>query len=130
MRYSTLIEMRFWLFLVFVGGFWFCGEAQSALIIPFLNAAPLVDGNLREWTASPTVSFSVTNQLVPLRNHADIWLGFDEHNLYGAFSVQDTRLVQTEFGNGSPFLYCNDAVEIYLDTKNDSQAFMDANDFQ
>ena len=69
-------------------------------------------------------------QPLPLRNHVDIWLGFDETNLYGAFFVQDTRLVQTQYGNGNPLLYRNDAIEIYVDTKNDSHDFMDANDFQ
>ena len=110
-------------------GFFSC-EAQSGLRIPFLNTTPTLDGDLKEWPLPPTASFSIAKQQVPLRNHADIWPGFDETNFYGAFSVQDTRLVQTEYGNGNLQLHHNDAVEIYVDTKNDSHAFMDINDIQ
>lgn len=122
--------MRIWALFVFLGSFCLLGTAQNPLSVPFLDNAPLVDGDLGEWPFLPTASFSINAQPLPFRTHTDIWLGFDESNLYGAFLVQDSRLVQTEKGNGNPRLFLNDAVEIYLDAKNDSQDFMDANDFQ
>ncbi len=115
---------------MFFSGLCFCGTAQDGPSIPFLNTTPYLDGDLREWNSTPTVSFTMTNQPALSANQADVWLGFDETNLYGAFFVHDARLVQIEQGHGNPLLYHNDGVELYLDTKNDTSSYMDANDFQ
>jgi AraC-like DNA-binding protein len=64
-------------------------------------------------------------------NQVNYVLGYDEHNLYGIFRVSDKHLTDLASDkSGSPRITFNDAIELYIDAKNNSGHRMDASDYQ
>ncbi|MBN1199687.1 MAG: helix-turn-helix domain-containing protein [Bacteroidales bacterium] len=122
--------------------------------IPYAQHKIVLDGNLDEWKKGYTFSFIDSNQSVshphqltlpdvypglngdhirlPLsRNEATVYLCWDRENLYIGFRVKDCHLLGQWIGNENlAYIYLNDAVEVYVDTRNDSKHRMDINDYQ
>ncbi|MBL0136199.1 MAG: hypothetical protein IPP79_20605 [Chitinophagaceae bacterium] len=102
--------------------------AAQTLEIPFAENKPQIDGNLEEWNMS--IDLTDTKQALQYRNTNHVACLWDNEFLYIAFQIQDACLTENEKGNDNPRLYFNDAVEIYIDTHNDSKEKMDINDYQ
>lgn len=91
----------------------------------------VIDANPNDWDANGFNEFSNTNQRDTLRNKVKFQFSWDEQNLYGIFIVYDKEIIKTVKGMDNPDLFLNDAIEIYLDTKNDDvKNRMDLNDYQ
>jgi AraC-like DNA-binding protein len=91
----------------------------------------VIDANSDDWDADGFNEFSNTNQRDTLRNKVRFQFSWDEQYLYGIFIVYDKELFKLAKGMDNPDLFLNDAVEVYLDTKNDDvKNRMDINDYQ
>jgi len=91
----------------------------------------VIDANPDDWDANGFNEFSNTNQRDTLRNRVKFQFSWDEQNLYGIFIVHDKELFKLVKGMDNPDLFLNDAIELYLDTKNDDlKNRMDINDYQ
>jgi AraC-like DNA-binding protein len=102
--------------------------ASAQKTLPFATIDKKIDGRLDDWQVLPldiesSVSIRYRNQ-----NHAAI--EWNEEFLFVCFDVKDKLLCANESGDTNPRLYFNDAIEIYLDAKNDSDKRMDKNDYQ
>jgi len=127
---------------------------HSPFFIPYAQHKIVLDGNLDEWKKGFTFSFVDSNQSVrhphqltlpdvypglngesvrlPLsRNEATVYLCWDRENLYVGFRVKDFHLMGQWIGEEHlEYIYLNDAVEVYIDARNDSKNRMDINDYQ
>lgn len=101
--------------------------AQQEIALPFTPTPIQVDGVLDEWELP--IDIKHTSDL-PYQNKVNCGLYWDVTYLYVAFKVSDYQLCVNESKDNNPRLYLSDAVEIYLDSKNDSQEKMDLNDYQ
>jgi AraC-like DNA-binding protein len=91
----------------------------------------VIDANPDDWDANGFNEFSNTNQRDTLRNKVKFQFSWDEQNLYGIFIVHDKEIFKVIKGMDNPNLFLNDAIELYLDTKNDDvKNRMDINDYQ
>lgn len=91
----------------------------------------VIDANPDDWDANGFNEFSNTNQRDTLRNKVKFQFSWDEQNLYGIFIVHDKEIFKLIKGMDNPNLFLNDAIELYLDTKNDDvKNRMDINDYQ
>lgn len=91
----------------------------------------IIDANPDDWDANGFNEFSNTNQRDTLRNKVKFQFSWDEQNLYGIFIVHDKEIFKLIKGMDNPNLFLNDAIELYLDTKNDDvKNRMDINDYQ
>lgn len=102
--------------------------AFSQLHIPYAKSDKTIDGVLDDWQTIPIEIKSKVSPKYRNLNHAA--LEWDEEYLYICFDVKDKLLCANESGDSNPRLYFNDAIEIYLDAKNDSGKVMDKNDYQ
>jgi len=122
--------------------------------IPYAGSEVTIDGILDDWETYLTMSFRDSNTWpvipegysissvypgidpvkirLPLsRNSCSTRLCWDANNLYIAFVVNDFHLLGQWIGETeNPYIYLNDAVEVYIDSKNDSESRMDINDYQ
>ena len=104
---------------------------QAQISIFFLNIAPEIDGLADEWNMQRANTFNSKAKNVFSVNRAKYALGFDEQCLYGVFQISDKQLIDLALDkSGSPRLTFNDAIELYIDAKNDSRQRMDASDYQ
>jgi len=106
------------------------GQPGLPMPVPYPAEAPTIDGQPDDWTGAPAADWRVVAHRPALRNHARVWLGWDETNLYALYHISDQHLVRLERGTGNPRLYFNDAVELYVDGPGDSRRRMDVNDYQ
>jgi hypothetical protein len=83
-----------------------------------------MDGNLDEWSGADSATFSGTSST------ATASLLWDDTNLYVAFQVTDTQLNAIATVRDDSNLWRDDAIEVYLDTKNDRATTMQADDYQ
>jgi hypothetical protein len=83
-----------------------------------------VDGDLSDWVGATAVQFSGSS------NGATAYLLWDPTNLYVAFRVTDSQLNATRTARDAGDLYQDDAVEIYIDTRNDRASTMQTDDYQ
>jgi hypothetical protein len=83
-----------------------------------------VDGVLNDWTGASAVQFSGRS------NGATTYLAWDATNLYVAFEVTDTQLSALQTTRDSGNLWQDDAVEVYIDTRNDRATAMQPDDYQ
>lgn len=91
----------------------------------------IIDANPDDWDKNAFSEFSNTNQRDTLRNKVKFQFSWDEQNLYGIFIVYDKEIIKVVKGMDNPDLFFNDAIELYLDTKNDDvKNRMDLNDYQ
>lgn len=91
----------------------------------------VINANPDDWGANGFNEFSNTNQRDTLRNKVKFQFSWDEQNLYGIFIVHDKEIFKLIKGIDNPNLFLNDAIELYLDTKNDDvKNRMDINDYQ
>jgi len=128
---------------------------EQSLKIPYSNNKIKVDGKLSEWNNFASYIFSDTStslnhsgdheimifydedfdyskNILPLsKNSIEARICWDFNFLYFAFSVEDNHLYAEIPADASyPEFHLNDAVEIYIDSKNDSRQRMDLNDYQ
>jgi len=127
----------------------------SFLKIPYNNKEIKIDGDISDWKTFYTYSFSdtstmlhqagdhkimtfydeiydYTKTLLPLsKNRVEVKICWNFDNIYFAFDVTDHHLfAEITPGRKYPEFHLNDAIEIYIDTKNDSRDIMDINDYQ
>lgn len=119
--------MRFGLFIIL----FICSLINSLAqisTIPFAQKRPDIDGKLDDWVLN--IDLTDLKQELSYRNSNKAAWQWDEEYLYLAFQIEDNCLTENEKANDNPRLYFNDAVEIYIDTHNDSKSKMDLNDYQ
>ncbi|MBX7045007.1 MAG: helix-turn-helix domain-containing protein [Ignavibacteria bacterium] len=122
----TLLHIIFFL-LLFSSGF----GAADVFNINFTQSEKTIDANPDDWDASGFNEFSNTNQKGSLQNKVKFQFAWDEQNFYGIFIVFDKQIIKIVKGMDNPDLFLNDAMELYLDTKNDDEKNrMDLNDYQ
>ncbi len=134
---------------------WRSVHGQTPVQIPYTLSEIKVDGNSREWNnyhktlfydtlcrlhnapdrelmAFFDASYDYSKTWPPLsHNHVEVWMCWDLNNLYFAFHVHDNHLfAQVEPKGKTPDIHLNDGIEVYLDSKNDSDTVMDINDYQ
>ncbi len=137
--------------------FVFAGVSWDSIPISLpYTAKPIhADGNLKDWEKyfeyefQDTMTFlhqagdheimtfyeekyDYSNTRLPLsKNKIETWICWNLESLYFAFLVQDHHLF-AEIPPDTPYpeYHLNDAIEIYIDTKNDSKDKMDINDYQ
>lgn len=104
---------------------------QAQISIHYLNSAPAIDGFADDWDLQKSNQFNSKAKNVFSVNQAKYVLGYDEQNLYGLFKISDKHLTDLALDkSGSPRLTFNDAIELYIDAKNNSQRRMDVSDYQ
>jgi AraC-like DNA-binding protein len=101
--------------------------AQQDITIPYTPIPMSIDGHLDEWTLPLEIKHT---SRPAYRNQVASGLYWDSEHLYAAFKVSDSQLCVNATGDNNARLYLNDAVEIYIDGKNDSRDKMDLNDYQ
>jgi AraC-like DNA-binding protein len=109
-----------------------CGYAAvDPFNINYSQNEKVIDANPDDWNTDGFGEFSNTNQRDTLRNNVKFQFSWDEQNLYGIFIVYDKQIFKLIKGMDNPNLFLNDAIELYLDTKNDDiKNRMDINDYQ
>ena len=130
-------------------------KEQEVLEIPYSKSSISVDGKLHDWKNRLIVSFADTlsklnpapnrplapfyevwydySQTLPpmSKNEVEVWMCWDLVNLYFAFQVSDKHLfAQAGSEERYPDLHLNDGIEVYMDTRFDSEMKMDINDYQ
>ena len=133
----------------------FCQNKSSLLKIPYYSGNISIDGRIDDWRSCFKTTFQDTLTTLhgypghPMmafydgsynyaitwnpvsRNQAEVMVCWDLNNLYVAVAVTDQHLyAQMPPGGKYSQLHLNDAVELYLDSKNDSDSMMDINDYQ
>lgn len=123
--------------------------------IPYARSEIKVDGQFDDWvnyhktnfTDTLTVlqgapgremmvffdaSFDYSKTWSPLsRNVVEVWMCWDLANFYLGFQVSDQHLFSQIKPVGKiPYIHLNDGIEIYMDSKADSDSMMDINDYQ
>ncbi|MFP4471353.1 MAG: helix-turn-helix domain-containing protein [Bacteroidales bacterium] len=123
--------------------------------VPYARSEIRIDGKLQDWEGYYKIVFSDTlthlhtapdrtlmaffdssydydKTWLPLsRNAVETWVCWDMTNLYIAFQVSDRHLFAQIVPEGKiPYIHLNDGIEIYIDSKADSQTIMDINDYQ
>jgi AraC-like DNA-binding protein len=128
---------------------------RNVFPIPYIKKSINIDGELNDWKNYSTIIFSDTLQELrpvpgkelmvffddsfdysktwhPLsKNSTEVWICWDLTNLYVAFQVDDQHLfAEVEPSGKTPEIHRNDGIELYLDSKADSDTKMDINDYQ
>jgi AraC-like DNA-binding protein len=128
---------------------------DAIALIPYSRSKIGIDGMLKDWKKFAKFSFADTLQelrpapgrsLMPMdmdffdysttwkprsKNRVEVWICWDLDNLYFAFQVDDAHLfADIEPEGETPAIHLNDGIEIYFDTKADSERVMDVNDYQ
>ncbi len=126
----------------------------DTLYIPYTHSEITIDGSLEDWSIYTSRSFSDSNLRLRIPEGykiSDVYPGIDtsdireplsrnscitrlcwnKDDLYIAFIVKDCHLLGQWIGGcDNPYIYLNDAIEVYVDTRNDSKSRMDLNDYQ
>ncbi len=118
-------HFKFCIFLLFV--YSLPCVAQRTLDVAFAPSPIQLDGMLDEWVLPIIIHHKSS---LPYQNQVSCGLYWDQEYLYVAFEVIDYQLSMNESGDDNERLYLNDAIEIYIDSKNDSHGQMDLNDYQ
>jgi AraC-like DNA-binding protein len=154
----TKAKTLFFTLLLFAQSFASLAQSQmqfDTIRIPYTDSPIEIDGKLADWSNYFITTFSDTaSQIyttgnyslcdvypagfcedkikVPLsHNNVAAMLCWDENALYIAMYVIDKHLIAEFSGtDDNPNIYLNDAIEFYIDTKNDSKERMDVNDYQ
>lgn len=148
---------RFFLFICFTGLIACQPKAVTAQVIeiPYARSEIIVDGQLDDWniyyktTFSDTLSklqnapgremmaffdasYDYSKIWIPRsRNMVEVRICWDLTNLYVGFQVSDQHLFSQIKPVGKiPYIHLNDGIEIYIDSKADSDSMMDINDYQ
>jgi hypothetical protein len=106
-----------------------CGACAPSPALPKIvktSKTIAIDGNPSEFLEFEPITFSDTI----LDNTAQVYMTWDDSNLYLAFDVTDSHLnadVTTRDGSG---LWQDDTIELYLDTLNNGNTLMQTDDYQ
>jgi len=123
--------------------------------LPYTSKQIVIDGDIEEWGKyfefefQDTMTFlhqsgdheimtfydekyDYSNTNLPLsKNELEIRICWNMENLFFAFKVLDQHLfAEVRQDANYPEFHLNDAIEIYIDSKNDSREKMDLNDYQ
>jgi AraC-like DNA-binding protein len=94
-------------------------------VIPLLELAHPVDGNLAKWKGIPATRFAVSGTPVAVR------LAWNDRALLALFEVGDTTSVTGGTEDEDPELgRKSDSVELFVDGRNEHSKRMDTNDYQ
>ena len=146
---AIIILINFWISVAT------CSPPANPVEIPYNSTGIVVDGKTDDWKYYVKTTFSDTlskmhgysgHQLMAFYDgnfdYSGIWgplsqnsvetrICWDLNNLYIAFLVNDEHLfAQMKPGGKYSQLHLNDGIEVYLDTKLDSDSMMDINDYQ
>lgn len=100
----------------------------DTLKIPFSSSFIKLDGKSDDWHTLPIIIPGGGKR--PYQNTNKAAMSWNEDNLFVIFYIKDQQLCYHETGDQNARLYLNDGVEIYIDSKADSEAVMDKNDYQ
>jgi len=139
----------------FAGQFAFTQSDSGYIYIPYWEDPIQVDGDLSEWKRSHTIIFTDTlsrlhsvpeqhqKTLYPLEFDQSLVIGslsknrvvvqtcWNFHALNVGITVYDQHLfAEIAMNDDHPMIHVNDAIEIYIDTKFDSDSRIDINDYQ
>jgi len=104
---------------------------QAQIRIHYLDTPPEIDGLTEDWDLQKANVFQSKARNVFSANSVKYVFGFDEQNFYGIFQISDKHLTDLALDkSGSPRITFNDAIELYIDAKNNSQQRMDMSDYQ
>ncbi len=92
---------------------------SSRVTIPYTSEPISINGDLSEWTSAVSISWHDTVKRGEKENAATAKLLWDADRLYVAFVVTDTDLRGDKLRDQEK-LWLDDAVEVFLDTRNDS----------
>lgn len=103
------------------GSYSFTSEPLSATVAKsqFANTAPVIDGNLGEYTLSYGMDKGVVAGSGPINNTVTWGSAWDLNNVYFGVKVVDAKVE----GSGNP--WDNDAIEFYFDGNHDSDGKFD-----
>jgi len=146
---AIIILINFWISVAI------CSPPANPVEFPYNSTGIVVDGKTGDWKYYVKTTFSDTlskmhgysgHQLMAFYDgnfdYSGIWgplsqnsvetrICWDLNNLYIAFLVNDEHLfAQMKPGGKYSQLHLNDGIEVYLDTKLDSDSMMDINDYQ
>jgi AraC-like DNA-binding protein len=96
--------------------------------IPYADVAPVVDGVGEDWEDVAVIPFGKHHPMGLHANQVGVQLQWDEQFLYLRAAIADDRLVTLTLDTNR--IHLNDAVEVYIDPRDDSGARMDINDYQ
>ena len=157
MKYQQQIKIIFYIsgFLLIFPHPLFTQAKGGVLQIPYTSNKIIIDGNISEWEVFLKYSFQDTltsfvstgdyelekiyppqfdfSKMKPpkSRNKVLFQSCWNLSSIYFAFTVWDKHLIaEIESKIDKPRIHMNDGIEIYFDTKNDSPAKMDINDYQ
>ncbi len=106
----------------------------SPVTATFLSSAPVIDGDLSEWTGTGYKADQIVYGAASWSGSSDLsatyYLGWDGGNLYLAVRVTDDKFVQISTGSQ---IFKGDAVELQFDADlagDFSSAYLSSDDFQ
>ncbi len=91
-----------------------------SVAIPFTTRHISINGDLSDWDSASTIEFSAHHGRGERDNSAVVKLLWDHDKLYVAFVVHDTEL-RGRHVSDDEHIWEDDAVEVFLDTKNDAE---------
>lgn len=97
--------------------------------VSYLNSPPIIDGDESDWLDMTYSGFIDRDYPEELQNVVSYKMGWDEQNLYLLVNVNDSHLCTTLEQQDTISIHLNDAVELWIDSKNDSKNKIDVNDF-
>lgn len=128
---------------------------HDTILIPYQHKKIIIDGNLDDWKTFYSHIFSDTchaihtagnynltdvypNDFIPenipeplSKNRVETNLCWNKTYLFASFQIFDQHLIaEFDADDDEGMLYLNDAIELYIDTRNDSKDIMDINDYQ
>ncbi len=108
------------------------GPLPSQIVsIPFISEPISINGDLSEWSSAAAIEWRKDNGRGQRDNAVTVKLLWDTERLYIAFVVTDTDLRGNRVRDEQE-LWFDDAVEVFLDTRNDAQrsARMNESEFE
>ncbi|TAK54262.1 MAG: helix-turn-helix domain-containing protein [Bacteroidetes bacterium] len=102
---------------------------SDTLLLPYMDSPPVIDGSANDWEELPNYFFHDNDYLAWLQNTVVYKFGWDEQYLYAMVNVNDNHLCTVLENEDTIGIHLNDAIEFWIDAKNDSKEKIDANDF-
>lgn len=105
-------------------------SVKETVEILYLNEKPNIDGIPDDWQVLQN-SFRDEHSLYnsPFRNEVKYNFGWDEQNLYAIIQVHDTQVGTVLEIQDTVGIHLNDAIELWIDSRNDSKNIIDGNDY-
>ncbi len=123
LRWNTL------LLLFFATVLYSRGNEKDTLSIWYCDTPPTIDGNSEEWSSQQPFRFTDDRAPEQFRNFVDVYTGWDENQFYLCCVVTDTRLCTDKDIDDTLNIHLNDAVEVWIDARNDGKSILNENDY-